>query len=207
MDNRNLFDRMFPVKHDFFKMLENQAEINEQGIKALYNWLDGGLDSEGDKLLQAVKEADEVRKSLERDLVEAFSTPFDRGDIYSISVAMDKIIKYAQSTILSMKAFDVIADGTITGMTGKLMEGTEIFTEAIRNLEHMPEKSEKAISGIRAAHTAVEEFYRNGMAAVFKGGDSMNALRQREIYHHIKDASVNLEDSVDILHRIIVRLT
>lgn len=207
MDKRNLFDRLFPIKHDFFEMLEHQAKVNGQGVNALYNWLNGGLESESDKLLQAVKEADEIRKSMERDLVEAFSTPFDRGDIYSISVAMDKIIKYAQSTMISMKAFEVIADETIIVMTEKLMEGTMIFTEAIGNLEHMPEKSEQSIFSIRAAHTAIEEYYRGGMTVVFKSGDPMNALRQREIYHHIKDASVNLEDSVDILHRIIVRLT
>ena len=35
----------------------------------------------------------------------------------------------------------------------------------------------------------------------------MYALKQREVYHHIKDASTNLDDAVDLLHRIIVRLT
>jgi hypothetical protein len=34
----------------------------------------------------------------------------------------------------------------------------------------------------------------------------MQALKQREVYHHIKDASSNLDESVDVLHRIIVRL-
>ncbi|MCX7615421.1 MAG: DUF47 family protein [Clostridiales bacterium] len=207
MDKRNLFDRLFPVKYNFFEMLERQARINRQGVQELYNWLNSGLEHESDKLIQYVKEADEVRKNLERDLIGAFSTPFDRGDIYSISVAMDKIIEYAQSTLLSMKAFDVVPNEIIIGMTGKLTEGADIFAEAVGKLNRSPEKSEQFIPAIRETHIAVEQLYRGGMAVVFKGGDPMNALRQREVYHHIKDASANLEDSVDILHRIIVRLT
>jgi hypothetical protein len=45
------------------------------------------------------------------------------------------------------------------------------------------------------------------MAGVFLRDDAMDALRKREIYHHIKDASSYLDNCVDILHRIIVRLT
>ena len=45
------------------------------------------------------------------------------------------------------------------------------------------------------------------MCSMFTGGDAMEALRHREIYHHLKDASKYLDNAVDILHRIIVRLT
>jgi len=53
----------------------------------------------------------------------------------------------------------------------------------------------------------VEQLYRDGMARVFKGCDPIDALRHREVYHHIKDASSNLEDAVNILHKIVIRLT
>ncbi len=207
MDKRNLFDRLFPAKFNFFEMLERQARINSQGVETLYNWLNSGTEQESDKLIQYVKEADELRKSLERDLIEAFSTPFDRGDIYSISVAMDRILEYAHSTLLSMKSFNVVPNEIIIGMTGKLTEGATVFAKAVGKLNRGPEKSEEFIPAIRATHIVVEQLYRDGMAVAFKDGDPMNALREREVYHHIKDASANLEDSVDILHRIIVRLT
>ena len=207
MIRKNFFDRLFPVQYDFFNMLEKQAITNGYGVEALCDWLSSGLESENDKLIQYVKEADNIRKTLEENLVEAFSTPFDRGDIYSISISMDKILEYVSSTLISMKVFDVLPNEIIIKLTGKLMEGMNIFTVAVGDLKKNPKKSELYIPAIRESNIAVEQLYRDGMSIVFKGGDPMNALRMREIYHHIKDASVNLEQAVDVLHRIIVRLT
>ncbi len=127
------------------------------GVEVLCKWLESGLIAESETLLQDVERADEIRMNLEKNLIQAFSTPFDRGDIYSISASMDKVIEYVKSTLLSMQAYDLKADGIIISMGEKLMTGA--------------------------------------------------AIKKREIYHHIKDASSNLEETVDILHRIVVRLT
>jgi len=143
---------------------------------------------------------------MESKLIEAFITPFDRVDIYSISIAMVKIIKYCKSTLLSMEAFDVEPDDTIIFMVEKLKEGTDFLLESIIALKNNPMESQENIIKMRATHTEVEHLYRDGMTLVFKSTDPMNAIKHREVYHHIKDASLNLEDTVDIFHRIVVRL-
>lgn len=207
MDKRNIIDRLFPVKYHFYEMLDRQAQINGLGVNALYNWLSSGSEAESEALIQYVKETDEVRMGLEKNLVEAFTTPFDRGDIYSISVGMDRIMEYAKSTLLSMKTFDVKPNNIIVSMVGKLKEGVDIFSESIKGLKSNPTKSEHGIAKMRDTHVVIEQLYRDGMTIVFESNDPMYALKQREVYHHIKDASTTLEDTVDILHRIVVRLT
>ncbi|MBZ9686866.1 DUF47 family protein [Clostridium estertheticum] len=202
----SIIDRLFPANCDFYEMLNKQAEINAFGVDMLHKWLSSGSDEDKQKLLVYVKEADEARMSMESKLIEAFTTPFDRVDIYSISIAMDKIIKYSKSTLLSMEAFEVAPDDTITSMVGKLKEGTDFLLESINILKNNPIKSQENIIKIRATHTEVEQLYRDGMSIVFKSSDPMNAIKHREVYHHIKDASLNLEDTVDIFHRIVVRL-
>jgi len=206
MDKRNIIDKLFPAKYDFYEMLNMQAEINAFGVDMLHNWLSSGSDEEKQKLLQYVKEADAARMDMEGKLIEAFITPFDRVDIYSISIAMDKVIKYSKSTLLSMETFDVAPDDTIITMVVKLKEGMDFLLESIIALKNNPMKSQENIIKIRATHTQVEELYRDGMTIVFKSNDPMNAIKHREVYHHIKDASLSLEDTVDIFHRIVVRL-
>lgn len=207
MAKQKFIDRLFPVKYDFYKMLESQAGMNLSGVESLCRWLEDMSGTEDETLLQEVMKADEIRMNLEKNLILAFSTPFDRGDIYSISVGMDKVIEYAKSTCLSMQAYGIKANETITCMVENLRKGTAIFADAIASLKNAPQKSGREIAGIRATHSAIEEQYRNAMAVVFKSNDPMNAFKQREVYHHIKDASTNLEEAVDILHRIVVRLT
>jgi len=206
MDKRNIIDRFFPVKYDFYNMLNKQAEINTLGVNMLHKWLSSSSKEEKEKLLQYVKEADESRMNTESKLIEAFNTPFDRVDIYSISIAMDKIIEYTKSTLLSMEAFEVAPDDTIIFMVDKLKEGTDFLLESMKALKSNPLKSQENIIKIRATHTQVEQYYRDGMTIVFKSSDPMKAIKKREVYHHIKDASLSLEDTVDIFHRIVVRL-
>ena len=206
MDKGSIMDRFFPDKYDFYEMLTKQAEINAFGVDMLYKWLSSGFDGEKQKLILYVKEADEARMIMENKLIEAFTTPFDRTDIYSFSIAMDKIIKYTKSTLLSMETFEVAPDDTITFMVGKLKEGTDFLLESINILKNNPIKSQEYIIKMRATHTDVEQLYRDGMTIIFKTSDPMNAIKHREVYHHIKDASLNLEDAVDIFHRIVVRL-
>lgn len=207
MDKRNILDRLFPAKYPFYEMIDQQAKTNELAVKALYSWLSSSSEADSNTLLQTVKDSDHVRKLLERDLIEAFTTPFDRVDIYSLSSGMDKVIQYTRSTLLSMKAYEVRPNDIIMDMVDNLKEGTSIFYECAKDLKENPSKSEETFSKMRDTHVKIEQLYLNGMTAVFKGSDPMHALRQREVYHHIKDASTNLEDTVDILHRVVVRLT
>ena len=207
MAKQKFIDRLFPVKYNFYEMLSSQAQMNLSGIESLCRWLNSDSAAEEEDLIHDVQKADEIRMDLEKNLIQAFSTPFDRGDIYSISIGMDKVIEYAQSTMLSMKAYDVPANETINSMVENLKKGTAIFAESIGYLKKTPLKAGMNIARIRETHTTIEQLYRDGMASAFKGSDPVIVYKQREVYHHIKDASANLEDAVDILHRIVVRLT
>lgn len=207
MEKRNIIDRIFPIKYHFHQMLYMQAKSNAMGVNALFNWLKSGSEKESEALTQHVKEADAIRMEMEKNLTEAFSTPFDRGDIYSISVGMNRVLKYAESTMLSMKTFDVEADDTIINMVEQLKSGVDIFAEAVGDLKKNHDKSEESVIKMRETHREIEKLYMDGMVFVFAGADPMGAIKKREVYHHIKDASTNLEETVDVLHRIIVRLT
>ena len=207
MGRIKFIDRMFPVKYDFYKMLDEQTKLNGAGVKSLLMWMNSGSESDSKALMELAKHADEVRLDMEQKLVEAFSTPFDRQDIYSISVEMDRVMEYAKSTLISMQAFEVEPNDTVLKMTEKLKEGTDTLSESVTILSDNLRQVEQNILRMRNIHLAIEKLYRDGMAVVFKSSDPIDALRKREIYHHIKDASSNLDHAVDVLHRIVVRLT
>lgn len=203
----NLLDHLFPLEYDFFKMLADQAGKNHEGIQTLYAWALSGAAQDDHALADRIREADDLRMHMEACLIQAFSTPVDRGDIYSISVVMDKVIDYAGSTLASMQAFGVKADETIIFMLGQLQAGAGLFAEAVGQLGLRPETAGRTIPAIRRTHQEIEQHYRDGIAALFAAGDPMTALKCREVYHHIKDASANLDEATDLLHRIVVRLS
>jgi uncharacterized protein len=158
MDKRNILDRFFPVKYDFYEMLNKQAMINMLGITTLYKWLSNHSNEEKEKLLGYVKEADEVRLDMETKLIEAFITPFDREDIYSISVEMDRVIEFAKSTLESMEAFEVKPNEVIINMVEKLKEGTDFLFTSLKILKSNPVKSQQNIIKMRETHINVDRF-------------------------------------------------
>jgi len=206
MGKFNFWERLFPVKRDFYKMIGDQAEASTKVVGYLSRWLSSRSDEDYQLLLREADEADLCRFTMEDNLIEAFATPFDRQDIYSLSVEMDKIVEYAKSTLTGMEAFEVLEDSIIQNMVQQLKVGTDQLAEAIQLLKDNPRQSKLQIGEIRRVQVAIEDEYRAGMVALFNSLDPMNALKYREVYHHIKDAEVYLGYTTDVLHKIVVRV-
>lgn len=199
-----LIDVIFPPRYDFYGMLRDQAEITAKGVRVLLEWLKTDDLSEPQMLIVIEEEADKMRYAMESKLLEAFITPFDRQDIYSISRQMDYILNYSLSTALEMKAFGVKTDEAIMRMAETLCEGTTILAAVINKMRFDKKAAESMIQEIRKREREIESMYIESMRHVFAMNDPISVLKKREIYHHLKDAGRTLGITVDILHRIIL---
>ncbi len=119
---------------------------------------------------------------------------------------MDRIAEYAKSTLKLMLAYEVSVDATVCNMVHDLTEGTQLLYEAISLLETEPEKSQEIIAAIRCRQVTVEDCCLKGSVALFNTNHPIQVIKVKEIYHHIQDAAVHLGYTVDVLHRIVVRI-
>ena len=206
MAKSNFWERLFPVKRDFYKMIGDQAEASKNVVGYLSRWLSSRSEEDYQQVLNQADIADQCRFAMEDNLIEAFATPFDRQDIYSLSIEMDRFIEYAKSTLLEMEAFEMVEDSIIQNMVQQLKTGTDQLVEAIHLLKLEPLKAQIQIGKIRRAQINIEDEYRAGMVTLFNRSDLMQALKYSEVYHHIKDAEVYLGYTADVLHKIIVRV-
>jgi uncharacterized protein Yka (UPF0111/DUF47 family) len=201
------WNSIFPPKYDFLALLLSQAMETREGVRAFHSWLDeGDLSCPPTELERIEQQADDLRRSTETLLLEAFSTPFDRQDIYSFSRQMDHILNYCLATAIEMRAFEVMPDGTIKSMTTSLHQGTEMIVEAVRIMTKDPAATDKMIVAMRQTEHDIERTYVACMAYQFKNESPIEVMKKREIYHHLKDAGRALSITVDILHRIVVEL-
>ncbi len=201
------FGSIFPPNYDFHAMLFAQADKTRGGVRALSDWLKtNDLRVPPEELQRIEQEADDMRHDMEKLLLNAFSTPFDRQDIYSISRQMDYILNFCLSTAIEMRAFGVHPDKATIGMTTSLQQGVEKVKEAIGIMAKDPAKADAMIRDIRRSEREIEVLYVASIAAVFDTDTPIDAMKKREVYHHLKDAGRTLSITIDILHRIIVEL-
>lgn len=200
-ERKGLLDGLFPPKYDFNDMLVHQAEATAKGVELLLSALQGRRDHHLSALIDLDRRTDEFRHDMERKLGEAFSTPFDRQDIYTMSRQLELVMNFARTTLLEMDAFDVGPDRCMLDMAEHLLIGTREVVEGVKALGKGLERTDRMIMKMREEEMRIEETYVLGMREAFLLPDHMMVLKKREIYHHLKDAGRALSATADILHR------
>jgi len=187
-------------------MLVDQAESTVTGVQIFITWLHSSPMTDPVQLDLYETQNDSMRHSLEDKLGEAFSTPFDRQDIYSLSRQMGYVLDFSVVTAREMYAFGVTPDQPILQMAEALLSGTGALTKGVQNLHAYESTLHNTIHEVREAIRSIERLYISGMAVLFRNGDIAETLRRREIYHHLRDAGRSLSITTDILHRVTVAL-
>jgi uncharacterized protein len=199
-----LIDAIFPTRYDFEAMLAEQADRTLEGVRLFVEWLDHAPGEEPVRLGQAEMEVDAFRYSLEEKLGDSFSTPFDRQDIYSLSRQMDYILNFAAGTAQEMHVFQVAPDRPIREMAGALLVGTGHLATGVRALGTDQKQVRQAIRDARKEIHAIGQIYILAMKELFETPVSIDVMKQREVYHHLRDAGRALQTTVDILHKAVV---
>ena len=203
---QSVFSAIFPREYDFEGMLALQADRTVAGVQELVVWLKNCPLCSPRELEQIENEVDIMRHDMEAKLINSFSTPFDRQDIYSISRQMDYILNFSRETAKEMYAFEVSPDKPILDMAEKLLSGTGCIARGIKVLNDDKEAVGMEIRHARDDYNELEEIYIAGMAELLKTSDAMHAIRTQEIYHHLRHAGRAMRDTLDILHNAVIDL-
>ena len=109
-------------------------------MRLLEEWVSGPkVKSEAVEQMRVKElEADEVRRILIDELHNTFITPFDREDIFMLSLYFDDILDYAYTTIEEMRLLEIESDEHLTEMVTYCREATEELELAIKRLSANP---------------------------------------------------------------------
>lgn len=177
------FGNIFEPMVDFYALLNHQANKTLEGMEALSDWLKEGGDERCQKVRTLEREADVLKIDLEQKLVECFVTPFDREDIFELSVSLDEVINAAKGVVREIEAFEVSPEGTALREMGELLvEGTHALQLSIFSLKkNLREAAEQALLA-RKAENRFTKVYRNAMRDLLKIDDFKVVMRTKEVY-------------------------
>ncbi|MBU6452517.1 MAG: DUF47 family protein [Cyanobacteria bacterium REEB67] len=195
-------------KVDFYALLVTQAETTLKGIEALETWLSNGAYER----CQAVRDfehlADEQKLHLQKQLRDSFVTPFDREDIYDLSVRLDEVINAAKTTAREIEALNYCPrDETLDEMARTLTEGTRCLYNAFFNLNRNLNEAANQAFLARKCENRFAKVYRLGMRELFNLNDFKTILRTVEVYHTMDRMASCIDVVAEKLSHVIVKIS
>jgi hypothetical protein len=204
----NWFMRVFEPKTDFFALLNIQAATTLEGMLALEEWINEGAFERCQKVRDLENEADEHKLELERRLVESFITPFDREDIYDLSIKLDEVINSAKATAREIEALEFrSSDSFLKEMAATLVEGTRCLTQSFYHLQSNHVEAANQATLARKSENRFAKTYRVAMRSLFTLDDFKTLLKTREVYSCMVAAAGKIDVVGEKLVHVIVKIS
>lgn len=193
----------------FLELLIRQAEFTVQGMEMLVKYMRQPDSALVEQVSITEKEADETRRILIDELNRTFITPFDREDIFSLSLTIDDILDYANTTLDEIVMLKVKPNSYLERMVSLLHEASmEIYRGVLRLEDHPNVANDHAVRA-KALENRVEHVYREALADLFNTPKDMDGiikiLKLREIYRHLSNAADRGDQAANVIGDIVVK--
>jgi uncharacterized protein len=193
----------------FLELLIQQAEYAVEGMEALRDYMRHQDQSLVEKVANLEKEADEVRRILIDELNRTFVTPFDREDIFALSLAIDDILDYANTTLDELEIFKVTPNTYLERIVSLLTDAAMEINRGVLRLQDHPNVANDHAVRAKALENRVEHVYREALADLFVTPEDlegvMHILKLREIYRHLSNAADRGDQAANVIGDIVVK--
>ncbi len=200
-----------PRQDNFLRLIGEQAAKTLEGMDALDDYMRNGDRDAAKRVMQAEKEADELRRILVDELNRTFVTPIDREDIFALSRAVDDILDYGDSTVEEMTILNISPNEHLHRMASLLRDAAnEIHLATLRLKDHPSVAYEHAMRA-KALENRMETIYREALADLFSGPATsehiVEMLKLRELYRHLSNSADRGDEAANVITDIVVKMT
>jgi predicted phosphate transport protein (TIGR00153 family) len=193
----------------FLELLTQQAEFTVQGMEALREYMKRPDETLAERVSQIEKEADEARRILIDELNRTFVTPFDREDIFTLSLTIDDMLDYANTTVDGMVIFKVAPNDYLVRIVSLLADAAMEIYRAVLRLEDHPSVANDHAVRAKALENRVEHVYREALSKLFDEPEDLNGvmeiLKLRELYRHLSNAADRGDQAANVIGDIVVK--
>lgn len=193
----------------FIELLTKQAEYTVEGMQTLLQYVREPNEARAQRVTKIEKEADEVRRILIDELNRTFVTPIDREDIFALSLTIDDVLDYGNTTVEEMNVLGVEPNAFIERMVSLLTDAAQEICNGVLRLEDHPNVANDHAVRAKALENRVETVYREAIADLFQMPRDIDhvveMLKLREIYRHLSNAADRGDAAANVIGDIVVK--
>jgi uncharacterized protein len=200
-----------PREDDYFVYFSQMTERIQEAADVLAEMIQSNPQSfeEYRKRIKDVEHGcDQIAHQITNKLNKSFITPFDREDIYTLSVALDDVCDYIDATARTIVMYDI----------REFNEHIRHFVEVIRSLAaeiNLAVSALKTSNGmskhfveIHRLENEADDIYFRAITELFRQiSDPIELIKLKEVYEILENATDRCESIANIIESIVLKHT
>ncbi len=205
--------KFMPTEERFYELFSEQTRNVLRGAELLLKLVSDH--SQVEELRRQIEETEHEGDILTHEIADrlnrTFNAPFDHEDIHDLAGRLDDILDNIEATADRMFLYEAGEPGPeMVIMAETLLGSAKALEAAIEGLHDINKNARRIMDyciEIHRLENTADEQSRLALAKLFKGTDALYALKWKEIYDHIENATDKCEDVATILEGIVVKFT
>jgi uncharacterized protein Yka (UPF0111/DUF47 family) len=190
-----------PDTPDVLALLRAQVALTVRGVDAFAAWAAAGGDATLAASVRALEnEADAAKGALRDALRDAFVTPLDPEDLFTLSRGIDWMLNHAKDAIGESEAMSCPPDGATAQMAALIAEAVEEIAAGIAIVGGRGADVTRSADAALEAERRLEKAYRAALAALAGVEDLRVVMGRQELYRRCSRMG---EAAVDVAERLI----
>ncbi|MBP6004939.1 MAG: DUF47 domain-containing protein [Pyrinomonadaceae bacterium] len=197
-----------PKEDHYFTLFSNMTVKIQEAADLLVELMQGSdenFDTLSKKIKSVEHQCDEITHSITTKLNKSFITPFDREDIYTLSVALDDVCDYIDAAARAVVMYDIHeSDAFAIEFAVVLQKQAKEIHGAVSHLK-TAKGMEQNLVEIQRLENEADEVYFRAMAALFKNSDAVKIIKWKELYEILENGTDRCESVGNIIESIVLK--
>jgi uncharacterized protein len=200
---------LLPREEVYFDYFSQMAAKIEEAAGILVEMLDGRAKDLGE-FKQRIKDVehacDTIMHQITTKLNKSFITPFDREDIYHLSVALDDICDYIDAGARAVVMYDIREFNDHSRQLARIIVDLGKQIQAAVTMLSKPNDMNKHFVEIHRLENEADDVYFRAMGELFKDSpDAVTVIKWKEFYDILENATDRCESVANIIESIVLK--
>jgi len=151
---------------------------------------------------------DELMHKVTIKLNKSFITPFDREDIYTLSVALDDVCDYIDAGARAILMYDIKEINDHAKHFAKVIQSLAMELDSAVSMLKNPKDMNQHIVEIHRLENEADDVYYRAIGELFhQSTDPITLIKWKELYEILENATDRCESVANIIESIMLKHT
>lgn len=190
----------------FFTQMTEKIQEASNGLVDMLNDTPENFETHTKKIKKSEHECDELTHKITTKLNSSFITPFDREDIYTLSVALDDICDYIDAGARAVVMYDIREISDHAKTLARIIQDLAKAINAAASMLSKPNGMNKHIVEIHRLENEADDVYFRAIGSLFKTEtDPIRLIKWKELYEILENATDRAESVANIIESIVLK--